>query len=170
MDTYKIYALHFEPQKEMLLNQFIDSEGNLSIIPDYEIEIDKKYYDFITKIVNEFPQKLDFGWMCAPYYRDVFIWKNTSGQVLKTFQMCFSCDQYLSSNGEIQYIAGELSEENIFEESIERLKSYFRYFDKSIGYKRTGDEITIFSGKNNQSEKPKKEKIILPIKRPWTKS
>lgn len=169
MNAYKIYALHFEPKKEILLNQFVDSEGCLLIEPDYEIEIDKKYHDFITKIVNEFPKKLDFGWMCAPYYRDVFIWKNTSGQVLKTFQMCFSCDQYLSSNGKIQYIAGELLVENVFIGSIDKLKSHFREFDKIANYQRNGDEISFFSGEDNQIEKPKKEKIVLPIKRPWLK-
>jgi hypothetical protein len=136
MDTYKIYALHFEPQREMLLNRFIDSEGNLLIKPDYEIEIDKNHYEFITNIVSEFPKKLDFGWMCLPFYRDVFVWKNLDGTVFRTFEMCFSCDHYALSDGQINNLIIELSEESIFEESIERLKSYFRYFDKVVDYQR----------------------------------
>ena len=112
--------------------------------------------------------------MCAPYFRDVLIWKNSNEKVIKTFLLCFSCDQYKFSEGETETVIVDFSEENIYAESIEKLKDFFRIFDKKADFIRTGDEILTLEEKksNVQPEKivHRNKNFIEPlIKRPWLK-
>ena len=129
MTTYKIYALHSQTGQYYESGHFIDINGK-PCVPCYEMEVSQNDANKITELAEIFPKDLSFGWMCAPHFRDVLIWKDSNEKVLKTFLLCFSCDQYKFSEGETETVIVELSQENIYEESIEKLKFFLEILIK----------------------------------------
>jgi hypothetical protein len=166
----KIFALHFENKKGDLVSSFLNSDGSFKYNPEYEIEFIGVDLIELSERLKLFPKKLSSEWMCGAIYRDVLIWVDTNGQIVKTFEMCFSCDHYLFSDGIVEEIVIPISSgNNIFEDSINWFKSIFKDLEVKANYKRLDTELNTFQNLSIPSKAFPKEKIVLPIKRSWLK-
>ncbi len=166
----KIFAIHFEPTKDNYYSSFLNPDGNFKFNPEYEIELKDIDFTELSEKISLFPKKLDADWMCAAIYRDVLIWRDNNGQVVKTFELCFSCDHYLFSDGVIENINMPIPYgDNIFVELIDWFKLVFKNVDESVNYSRIGTELNTSENVPPTIKPISKEKKILPIKRPWLK-
>ena len=131
----KLVALHFEPTKQVTTH-FIDSNGQLFIEPDYQVDVSTPQADKLAAIIAGFPSELNYGWMCAPIFRDVLIWKQ-AGQIVRVFELCFECNQYQLSDSIIGLVLVEDIEKDPFKESVKTLKEVFAEFDREARYIRS---------------------------------
>lgn len=127
----KIVALHFEPT-EQINTYFVDLSGKPLIEPDWEIEVSAQQADTLTSMVVNFPSELSYGWMCAPVFRDVLIWKEATGRVTRIFQLCFECDQYLLLDSTKKCVLIENSSNDPFAESVKAFREAFDVFDREV--------------------------------------
>lgn len=132
----KLAALHFEPTKQVTTH-FVDSNGNLLIEPDYQVDVSTPQADRLAAIIAGFPSELNYGWMCAPIFRDVLIWKEATGQIVRVFELCFECDQYQLSDSINGCVLVEDIEKGPFAASVKTLKEVFTEFDREASYIRS---------------------------------
>jgi len=131
----KVVALHFEPTNQVTTH-FIDSNGQLLTEPDYQVDVSTSQADRLAAIIAGFPSELNYGWMCAPIFRDVLIWKEATGRIVRIFELCFECDQYQLSDSIIGLVLVEDIEKNPFTKSVKTLKEVFAEFDREASYTR----------------------------------
>lgn len=129
-----VFAYHFEPT-ERFTTHFVDYQGTLLVKQSYQVSVSDEQAHELTNLVAAFPSELTFGWMCPPIYRDVLMWQQADGQVIRIFQLCFECDQYLLSDGSGDTTFFE-PEDSTFAELIRKLRALVALFDEEINFVR----------------------------------
>lgn len=134
----KIFAYHFEPEGSHH-QHFIDENGAFILKPIYSYELNNIEVLKITSIIDSFPNELSFGWMCAPIFRDVLIWEDSSKKIENIMQLCFSCDVYINAKGRNEQTFVENFKDNEYLKPILALKELFSRLDKQFNLKRQED-------------------------------